>query len=427
MFRPGSYISGIMVAVVVLCSGCGHHWREEYAIDDDNPFDLYVLHQLLSARPAGLTTLEDSLTALYEVDGAAANYVFIGQYAYYNERDVTQLLDFVERGNTAFIAASELPKELAEQLYGSDCFFVLEGTSDLATGSYGDGPGYRDTVQLTLEASEDPYELVNISYWKPSTYRHAYVPEHFLCDPELENRSIGSLDTNFIGFVELPWGEGKFYYNTLPKYFTNYYLVDSTWHHYAEDALAMAVTAGPVYWDEGSRVPPAIARQRQQGGRQNIRGRNLLSGNEALSYIQRQPALAFAWYLIIGGALLFVLFRGKRRQRIIPLIRQRENSSKRFIDTLSRLIFQKGHHGSLARQEIRSLRFYLQDRYGIRWQAGEPLPENFAELTGAAPELVERANIELKIIRDKPYIDESALVNFYRAIQPLYRLSTHKA
>ena len=147
-----------------------------------------------------------------------------------------------------------------------------------------------------------------------------------------------------------------------------------------------------------------------------------MTGNEALSYIQEQGPLALAWYTLIIAALLYVIFRGKRRQRIIPSIDRRENSSKRFIDTISRLVYQKGNHAAIARQELGNLRFHLQEKYGIHWKEGQAPPENLAELTGISPEVAEKALIEIRIVQGKIEIEELALMRFYRAIEPLYKL-----
>ena len=418
------------LAAVLLASGCGPNWHESYEYQDDDPYDLYVLHELLRARAPGLDVLQDSLPALSGDTTGNANYLFVGNYAYYNEREITHLLDFVERGNTAFIAASQLPQELAEHLYGYDCIY-----NDFEYDAYGNpvyinGDGtYTDSVTLHLDHPPGEYPLVSLYNFKPNHTYHNWIPDYYLCDPALDNEAIGHLDSVNVNFVRLKWGQGNFYFNSSPLFFTNYYLVDTLngYARYAEDALAV-LTDEKVYWDEASRIPPAVARQRREqqtrgsGRRRDLQGRNLLSGNEALSYIQNQPPLALAWYLLIAAAVLYVVFRGKRRQRIIPIINRRENSSRRFIDTLSRLVFQKGNHTALARQELRSFKFYLFNRYQIRWNPGEPLPGDFSELTGADPTTVERAGIEIKLIRDKATVSESDLVRFYRALEPLYHL-----
>ncbi len=400
--------------------GCPTNWSENYRYDKQEPYDIYALHQLLDARPEGLTMVADSLGTLREYEGNHANYLFVGRYAYYNERGITHLLDFVERGNTAFIAANDLPEDLASHLFGDDCYYNIYDTDQIMPYLQA------DTVQLQLTDNGQNFELIQVYDHEPYNRATHYVNEELLCDPNIDNEVIGTLDTVLINFVRLSWGEGDFFFLTNPIFLTNYFITDSLRYEYAEASLAV-LGEGPVYWDEYSRVPPSVARQRDnrrnRGNNNGYNGgRNLLTGNEALSYIQEQAPLALAWYTLIVAALLFVLFRGKRRQRIIPSINRRENSSKRFIDTISRLVYQKGNHAAIARQELGNLRFHLQDKYGIHWKEGQPPPENLAELTGISPEVAEKALIEIRVVQGKIEIEELALMRFYRAIEPLYKL-----
>lgn len=409
----------VMVIFTSGCAGCWTSWAETYRYDKDQPFDLFVLYELLEARPEGLVYVEDSLSVLKNVGANAGNYVFVGNYAYFNEKSVTDLLDFVERGNTAFIAAYDLPEDLATHLFGDDCYYNFYNDEErMLSEAY-------DTLTLQLTTSDREFELYNIYNYEPYQKHTTYLNGGMLCDEEIDNEVIGTFGESYINFTRLNWGEGNFYFHTNPVFFTNYYLVDSLQHDYAEASLAV-LGEGPVYWDEASRVPPSVARQRNQQNARNNQGsygggRNLLTGNEALSYIQEQPPLALAWYTLLLTTLLYVIFRGKRRQRIIPVIHRRENSSKRFIDTISRLVFQKGHHLALARQELASLRFHLQERYGVRWRENEPPPENLAELLGTPEELTSRALIEIRIVQNRKHLEDHELMRFYRAIEPLYK------
>ncbi|MBC6994396.1 DUF4350 domain-containing protein [Neolewinella lacunae] len=410
---------GIVALGLLSFYGCPSDWSETYRIKKKNPYDLYVLHQLLSARPEGLITIEDSLSILNNVSAPKSNYVFVGNYAYYNERAITELLAFVEKGNTAFIATHELPEDLAAHLFGNDCYY---GVYDYQADH--DNFLYLDTARLRVSAGTQEYELIQVWNNRPSPRATYYIQEEYLCDPEIDNEALGTLNAGYTNYVRLSWGEGNFYFLSTPIFLTNYFLVDSARYGYGADALAV-LGDGPVYWDEFSRVPPSVARQRDQQTQRNRNysgGRNLLQGNEALRYIQEQAPLALAWYTLVAAAILFVLFRGKRRQRIIPIIRRRENSSKRFIDTISRLVYQKGNHSALARQELASLRFYLQDRFGVRWKEDEPPPLNLSELIGAPPEVAKLALTEIRMAQKQKFLGEHQLVRFYRAIEPLYKL-----
>lgn len=409
--------------------GCPYHWGESYDYDGKQPFDLYALHQLLEARPEGLVMLEDSLGTLETLDsGRHVNYIFVGQYAMYDDISVTEMLNFVERGNTALIAAYELPAELSESLYGGECYNGYQNYNysiyQRAGNSYNS-----DTVLLDLNAGDSIYQMVNVRYYQPASTPVYYVPDDYLCDDLLNNVALGYADTTRVNFVRLGWGEGDFYLLTTPVYLTNYYLDDSVQYAYAEEVMNTVLGPGPVYWDEFSRLPAQRATQRRRQAQQQNpgnttsggTGRNLLNGNETLRYIQEQPELSMAWYTLFAGVLLMVLFRGKRRQRIIPAIRRRENSSRRFIDTMARLIYQKGNHTKLARQEMGALRFHLREKHNIRWPEGEELPANLADQLGLPETTVERARIETRMVINQVYFDETALIKFYRAIHPLYQ------
>ncbi|MEL7162268.1 MAG: DUF4350 domain-containing protein, partial [Bacteroidota bacterium] len=214
---------------------CGLDWSESYEIDGEQPYDLYVLHQLLQARPAGLTTAEDSLSLLRSA--TESTYVFFGKYAYYNEQSVTDLLDFVERGNTAFIASYELPPELATHLFGDDCYFE---DADYQYGYYyNENYLQTDTAELYLSANKKTYSLPQLYDFKPYQRTTHYIPADYLCDPEIPNEFIGTLNEFQSNFARLPWGDGDFYLHTNPIFFTNYFLVDSLHYAYAEDVLAV--------------------------------------------------------------------------------------------------------------------------------------------------------------------------------------------
>jgi hypothetical protein len=124
----------------------------------------------------------------------------------------------------------------------------------------------------------------------------------------------------------------------------------------------------------------------------------------------------------LGGALLFVIFRGRRRQRVIPIIPPRENSSRRFIDTISRLVAQKGNHRALAQRELSALRFHLNTRLGLAWAEGQPPPDDLATRVNLPAEEVERALSQIRLITSAKSIKEGDLLRFYRAIEPLYRV-----
>ncbi|WP_116127659.1 DUF4350 domain-containing protein [Lewinella sp. IMCC34183] len=408
---------------LLLLFGCPSvDWYETYDHTGRQPFDLYALHELLAARPEGLRLLRDSADLSLLDTVAGGTYVFVGHHPYYGEAAVTSLLDFVERGNTAFLAAEDIPEDLAYHLLGDACYYGAFEEDDL-NGTPARYPVVAlDSLVAYRYPTGDSFHLVNIRYWEPNPVPLRTVSERLLCDPALDIQVLGSLDTFGINFLRLGWGDGNFYFHANPVFFTNWFLMDSTAYRYPQSVLA-ALNPGPVYWDEYHRRyrNDPTAADSPAARREYTGGRNLLSGNQTLRYIQQRRELALAWYLLLAGVLLYVISRGRRRQRIIPVLPGRENSSRRLIDTISRLVHQKGNHAALAQRELASLRFHLNHRRGIRWREGEAPPADLCDRLGLPEDTVARALAQIRVVaRGKP-LEEGDLLRFYRAIEPLYR------
>lgn len=405
--------------LLLTTSGCWNEWRDTYRWNDDEPFDLYALYELLEARPEGLEMITDSISAT-----ATGNYLYVGNDLFLSDDQATNLLNFVEEGNVAFIAANRLPEPLAVELFSADCFYLIEDR-DRYDWQYVEG-----VTAILGEPYRKQFDIHNVSFGRRGSNSMVVLNANLFCDEGIENEVIGTLndgtDTTELGvnFVRLPWGEGRFYLLTTPRLLTNYYLDDPAMGGYAEQALGF-LGPGPVLWDEVHRKPPFDDPQANPSPYDPDGGRRLLSGNEALRYIQENRALSLAWYLLVAAGLAFVVFRGKRRQRIVPEIARRANTSQRFVDAMSRLLLQKGNHLGLAQREMNNLRFFLRERYQVRWREGEAPPEDLSELTGLDGDAVARALYEIRFVQQRisegaSRLSEGELVRFYRAVNALY-------
>lgn len=418
----------VLALAVLTLSGCGYNWFENYDYTGKDPYELYALHELLMARPEGIDYLSDTADIQQLGIGGGGNYVFIGHYAYYSESTVTALLNYVESGNNAFIAAYEMPEDLAYHLFGDACYYENFDYDVYAYYIEDRFPStYTDSTLAITYPNTDSTLLVHQTRWMPTKTALTVINDDLLCDPELDIEVMGELDTLGVNFVRIGWGEGDFYFTTTPLFLTNWFVRDTASYRYPERVLTAAIGPGPVHLD---RYSGRIAIAQQPGAasgannvpRQYTGGRNLLTGNSALIYIQERRELALAWYTLLAGVLLFVLFRGRRRQRVIPTIPPRENSSKRFIDTISRLVREKGNHRAIAQRELAALRHHLNHRFGLGWREDAPPPEDLARRTGLPDRQAQRAATQIKVVMAGKSMAEGDLLRFYRAIEPLYKV-----
>ena len=305
-------------------------WNPTYTNKDKIPFGSKVLFDLLpdvmnqqpvkSLRLPVYNHLSDSTLP------ARSNYIFICHTLKLTGFDRKKLLDYARRGNTVFLSAYEFPDSLAT---------LLGFRADLKT------PTLRDT---TLGMNFTNPELKNrVDYH----FRHDDGRNFLVTTKATTTTVLGRNARNEPIFLKIQYGKGAFYIHNLPLAFTNFYVLDSSTADYAYKALSY-LPAQPTYWDEYQKL-----------------GRFDEDEQSLLRYILTQPPLTWAYYLTVVGLLLYVIFVGKRTQRVIPVVEPLKNTSLAFVQNVGRLYFQRADHGNLAQKKIQYFLAYVREQFGL--------------------------------------------------------------
>lgn len=171
---------------------------------------------------------------------------------------------------------------------------------------------------------------------------------------------MGYLNDSVVGFAEFPYGQGRFLLHANPIVFSNFSLLRAPKRGLMSKAPGRrwrsAIAGGTIL----SQVPEAVARRRNRGNRGSG-----LEEDHPLTFILKQPALAWAWYLLAGLAGAWLFFRAKRRQRIIPVLPKNENSSYEFISTIANLHFRERDYQPPKHAANEILLAHLRERYGV--------------------------------------------------------------
>lgn len=142
---------------------------------------------------------------------------------------------------------------------------------------------------------------------------------------------------------------GAFLVNKAPLAMTNYFLLQDDNKSYYEHVLSyFSEYPTSVTWFSFLTKYPSEETE--------FDWRNLF----------KQPALFFAFVLLIAMMILYVLFAGKRRQRIIPIVDQSKNTSLEFIETVGNLYFTKKDNANLAEKMIRHYLENIRLKYALR-------------------------------------------------------------
>ena len=367
------------------------NWRPSYTSISKIPFGCYVLfNELPSIFPNNdIEKVEKSVyDLLIENDSTiTSNYIMINDFIYLDEQETNQVLKYVENGNQVFIASSNFTGQLADTL-NIQITQQYDIQEDSVKASFSNQNFKQEYFYFTRGV--DPAYFTSVDTVNTEILGHIQFKTSAFLENETEKLKTRA------NFIKTSFGKGSFIINTLPIAYSNYYLLGENSNYsvqsfsYLEDHL--------LYWDDYKKS-----------------GRKVITS--PMRFILNQPALKWSYYLLIVGLLLFVIFKAKREQRIIPIIKPLENSSVEFAKTVGSLYHQHRDYKNLNDKKITYFLTYIRNRYYVDTTV---LDEKLiTQLTAKAGKPTEetKAIIELILsLKNKPIHTEQDALNLAQKI-----------
>lgn len=364
-------------------------WTETYSSKDKIPLGTYVLFQEFSKFfPQKIVTSISETPSAYlfeneETYDSNSLYFFLNKNSTISETDLEYLNDFVNVGGDVFIISNHLPEELEKQL-------------NVETDIIYNSNRLKDRVKLRLvnpsfEKQEYTYNKVN-----PLTYFSKIDTTKSVILGELTQS--GNRKANFI---KTKYGEGNFYIHLLPEAFTNYYLLNDDTYTYAIHSLNY-IDKKNILWDEQNKSINSV----QKG---------------ILMYIFSSPALTWAWRVLILGSIIYVLFLGKRLQRIIPIVNPLKNTTVEFTKTIGNIYFNQREHQDIINKKITYFLYFVKEKYFLNTAF---IDENFSEKlhtkSGVSKEITDKIVSLIQKNRDSKSSTENDLKLINQTIDLFY-------
>jgi len=147
------------------------------------------------------------------------------------------------------------------------------------------------------------------------------------------------------------------------------------------------------------------------------------ASKSGLSILWKFPATRWALLLAMFALLMYILFEGKRKQRVIPIIAPLKNDSVSFVETVGRLYYNKGDHTNLAEKMVQQFLEWVRTHYFLNTNL---LNENFIHqltIKSGQPEPVVRELLDMihEIRLRSVKIDDPYLYKLYSTIQQFYK------
>jgi hypothetical protein len=414
--KQGIIITGVLVLVVIVLTYVGfmgsddkqhYQWFTTFKATSDQPYGTKFMRELLeSYRPDGKFTYNDKKPLHQLLDSVRkdtpTDYIFIGQSLHLSEKDDVALRKFIGAGNNAFISTPTEPAEFMAWIHDSDeCNAEFEYTYD--DTEFAELNFFHDTLR-TESGYTYRFRMGN----KDMPYNWASLHASTLCDSTTSITPLGFIAPDKVNFFRMRYGDGNIFIHTNPLAFTNYFLTKKNKMAYVSGVFSH-LNGTDVIWDEYSKVP--------------LR-RDDKDYDSPLYYILKQPSLKYAWWMMIGFIVLYVIFAARRTQRVIPVLEPKANTSLEYVKLISSLHFQNGNHLDIARKKMKYFQYFIRAKYGIQTQHSlEEQIKKLAEKSKVNEQQVRSIFEQYDMIEKHAHYNtaQDRLVDFYYSIEYFYK------
>ena len=307
------------------------NWFPSYVAQHKIPYGTFVLNDLMGQIFSDVNQVRvppfEFLTTHPSLEGT---YFLVNDDITFGDSELETLLAWASAGNTLFIASNSFEEKLLDTLNLK--------ISGLFAG-FGD-----EQKQL--------HQLVNPSLKPEVAYpfeKDAYI-NFFTAIDTLQTTIIGAVDNandslkiskEHFDAIRQGFGGGEIILSTFPEAFTNYFILKDTHRDYTAGLLSYIDGSQPIYIDNHHKS-----------------GKSFYTS--PMYIFLNTKEFKWAYYLVLIGGLLYVVFEGKRKQRAIPVILPLQNQTLAFTRTIADMYYEKGERKQISEHKIEQFLEYIR-------------------------------------------------------------------
>lgn len=358
-------VTAIVIFTVLTCtSGSKFVWSPTYEADDKEPYGCFVFDSIM----------RQSLRQGYEVsDWQADSIIADPRYKQHtiliarNNIDIKmeKAMDFVKKGGSLIVCANNISHDMAEGW----------NTSMQRYYSYG------------LQPEKNIY--IYVRYPKDETY----PTRNYIVSAPIGNFCLGTYDPSYYSYsisekkYDLKWtekllmggreewpmakvaehGKGRIVVCCMPLLFTNYGILENDNYNLIMRLMSLAGKKPVVRTRNATHPQPAKDGDGQNGGG-NGEGlvQNGSEGSQSfMNHILANTPLRTAFNLMLLAFLIFCIFSSRRKQRVIPVIKPKQNGQLNFIKQIGSLHKRKKATDHIIVTKYRVLAENVKQKAGV--------------------------------------------------------------
>ncbi|MEM1339489.1 MAG: DUF4350 domain-containing protein [Bacteroidota bacterium] len=394
MFKTGkSYIivGGIALALLLLYEYNKPkqiNWFPSYVATHKIPYGTKVLNEVL---PALFSKTQQVYRTPYEFlsknDTIAGSYVFINNTINFGPTDLDELLSWVTKGNHLFLAAESFENSLLDTLH-----LKLSSIYDNNTVN----PVFRHSLtNSSLKGNDASFEK---DYYSAIFRDMDTVNTLILGEVAVRNDST-SYEAKGINAVQLPFGKGKVTCTLFPEAFSNYFILKAENRNYTSGLLSYLDNEEIIYLDNHHKA-----------------GKTFYTSPMYLFLNTKE--LKWAYYLVLIGALLYIIFEGKRKQRAIRVITPLKNQTLAFTRTIADMYFENNKQREIAEHKIQYFLDFVRNTFYLSTEKIDgQFYHNLALRSNHTKEEIEEFFLIFQDIQKRTEITNAKLEQLERIIQ----------
>ncbi len=304
------------------------NWKRNFNTQSKDPYGLYVFNQELPHLLKDQKLTKTSLSPYeYFLDNEQTTenkttYLFVENKSGLDDVSVKQLLKKVNNGADLVIAS--------ESFYYGNSYFL-------------------DTLRIHLHnIKTNNLHFVNKKSATDTLKIKDEYNSFFTVKNPVNYTAIAKLNNN-ISFVSTQFGKGTIYISATPILLTNFYILNKEFNSkiFTEEFVSFIKNENVIWFDE------------------NYNPNERESNNSIFNVILKYKSLRYAWYTLVIGLILFLIFYGKRKQRIVPIIEPVKNTTIEYIETVGNLYYQENNHTQLLNKQIKLALHFIRTEWKI--------------------------------------------------------------
>lgn len=375
-------------------------WKKTYELKDENPRNISFFMELLDVH------VKDSIYNLKywsDMDSIPnheeATYLFIGNELGAPTDYYDSIMHYADSGATVYLSFNHLTSNLYDRHFEEGAFYW----------------DYSKVLFAWIGDTTLPFYHV---------YENDTINEDWYSFSETE-----IIDTNYRSYLfamKHPFAfyekhhKGKVHFHSIPNLFENYQVIQPNGYAHARIVLNKIPKDKPVIFltcginDSSQPISVYEDEDTDSDGAEK-------EDTSLIQFILKNPVLRLAFLLLIVLLILYVFFRAKRKEEILPGYTQKRNMSLAFVETLSSIYISR--NSPIGVLQVMRKNFYsaINRHFYVDLSRKETREQNLEKLIAKVPydseKLVDLVN---SLDSRKNHVDNRHLGATYAKIRAFY-------